>query len=95
MDLQKISLVSASLFESLICSKDLDKFVDLQKERAENFIQNPIYENLIKWIESEQDFVVANNQKLEEYYVPIRDELVPRRLSEFLENLSPEQETLS
>ena len=93
IDISQVSLISASLFTDLILAEKLDKFVEEQKERAHYFIKNPIYENLMHWIETEQDFSINNNDALIQHYEPIKKELLPR-LSHFVEEHLSDKPTL-
>ena len=86
VDISQISLVSASLFRDLIIAEKLDEFVEEQKERANYFVQHPKYENLMHWIETEQDFSINNTDAVAQQYISIKNELLPT-LSEFVKEL--------
>jgi len=86
INISQVSLISASLFTDLILTEKLDEFIEAQKERANYFIQNPQYENLMRWIEMEQDFSIDNNSA--QYYEHIKKELLPP-LSQFVEEHLP------
>lgn len=72
----------------MLITEKLDEFIEKQKERANSFIQDPKYENLMLWIETEQDFFIDDCNALIQHYKPTEKELL-LRLSQFVEeNLS-------